>query len=162
LKPRHIVAEAAVTGAMSLTALFLGAGVAAADPASDTPPMPVSHEAGEVVPPSETAQGDTNGAAQEAKPEGNGLPCPLCHLNLPPAPDLPPLDIPPPFQVTVPVTVPLSVGLPAIPFVLPPPPAPELPPPPAVSLPAVPLPAAPLPAVPLPPPPSIPLPPPPF
>jgi hypothetical protein len=154
LKPRHIVAEAAVTGAMSLTALFLGAGagVAAADPESDIPPMPVSHDAGEAAPPSETAPGNTNGAVQESKPEGNGLPCPLCHLNLPPAPDLPPLDIPPPVQVTVPVTVPLSVGLPAIPFVLPPPPSPVLPPPPAV----------PLPAVPLPPPPSIPLPPPPF
>ena len=86
-----------------------------------------------------TANADEQKDQEQTKaPPGNGLRCPLCSLNLPPAP----FDIPPPIQVTVPVGV--SLGLPSLPLLLPPP---QLPPPPQV---------------PLPPPPSIPLPPPPF
>jgi hypothetical protein len=129
LNSRLIAAGATVVGAVTLSALLCGTGVAGAD-----------------------RDGDSQQDEQQAQPvaaPGNGLPCPLCSLNLPPAPfDIPPpppLDIPPPVQVTVPVGV--SLGLPAIPLGLPLPPPPQLPPPPEV---------------PLPPAPSIPLPPPPF
>jgi hypothetical protein len=146
---RLIVAEAAVGGAVSLGALILGTGVAAADPAA--PELPAEQAAA-----SDPATPDGDGQKdqeQQAEPvHDNGLPWPLSSLDLPPAPfDVPPpppLDIPPPVQVTVPVGV--SLGLPAIPLGLP---APQLPPPPEVPLPPAPQ---------LPPPPAIPLPPPPF
>jgi hypothetical protein len=134
LNLRRIVAGAAVGGAASLSALLLGTGVAGADPAA--PALPAEQAAA-----SEPATSDTDGQEHQDQPaaaQGNGLPCPFCSLNLPPAP----FDIPPPVQVTVPVGV--SLGLPSLPLFLPPP---QLPPPPQV---------------PLPPPPSIPLPPPPF
>jgi hypothetical protein len=147
LNSRLIAAGATVVGALTLSALLCGTGVAGADRAA--PAMPAEQAAASDP---ATRDGDSQQDEQQAQPvaaPGNGLPCPLCSLNLPPAPfDIPPpppLDIPPPVQVTVPVGV--SLGLPAIPLGLPLPPPPQLPPPPEV---------------PLPPAPSIPLPPPPF
>lgn len=106
------------------------------------PPLPAEQAA--ATDPA-TPDGDSQkDADQPVAAAGNGLPCLLCSLNLPPAP----FDIPPPVQVTVPVGV--SLGLPAIPLALP---APQLLPPPQLLLP-------PAPEVPLLPPPSIPLPPP--
>jgi hypothetical protein len=147
LNLRLIAAGATIGGAVSLSALLLGSGGAAAEPGA--PPQPAEQAAGSDP---GTANADEQKDAEQTKaPPGNGLPCPLCSLNLPPAPfDIPPPDIPPPIQVTVPVGV--SLGLPSLPLLLPPP---QLPPPPQVPLP-------PPPSIPLPPPPSIPLPPPPF
>jgi hypothetical protein len=151
LNLRLIVAGATVAGAVSLSALLFGSGGAAAEPGA--PPVPAEQAAGS-DPATVNADGQKDAQKEEAQPKaapGNGLPCPLCSLNLPPAPiDIPPPDIPPPIQVTVPVGV--SLGLPSLPLFLPPP---QLPPPPQVPLP-------PPPSIPLPPPPSIPLPPPPF
>lgn len=145
---RLIVAGATVGGAVSLGALLLDTGVAAADPAA--PALPAEHAAAS-DPAASSAEGQQD--QHQAEPvHDNGLPWPFSSLDLPPAPfDVPPpppLDIPPPVQVTVPVGV--SLGLPAIPLGLP---LPQLPPPPEVPLPPGPQ---------LPPPPSIPLPPPPF
>jgi hypothetical protein len=148
LNLRLIVAGATVGGAVSLSALLLGPGVAGADPAD--PQLPAEQAAAtDLATPDAEDQEDE----RQAEPvHDNGLPWPLNGLDLPSAPfDVPPpppLDIPPPVQVTVPVGV--SLGLPAIPLGLP---APQLPPPPEVPLPPAPQ---------LPPPPSIPLPPPPF
>jgi hypothetical protein len=72
---------------------------------------------------SDPATPDAEGRQDKDQAEpvhNNGLPCPLCLLDLPPAPfDIPPrapLDIPPPVQVTVPVGV--SLGPPSLPLLL--------------------------------------------
>ena len=85
---RLIVAGATVGGAVSLSALLFGSGGAAAEPGA--PPVPAEQAAGSDP---ATANADEQKDQEQTKaPPGNGLPCPLCSLNLPPAP----FDIPPP------------------------------------------------------------------
>jgi hypothetical protein len=146
VKNRHIMAETAVAGAVGFAALFIGAGVASADtPAPEQAAPDTACTADQGC--DDQAQHE-NQSAQAAPAPGNGLPCPLCELSLPPMPDIPPPNIPPPFQVTVPISVGLpGIGLPGIGFSLAPP---SIPGPQAPSIPA---PSIPAPAIPLPPPP---------
>ncbi|HXO50851.1 MAG TPA: hypothetical protein VN888_07435, partial [Mycobacterium sp.] len=67
---------------MSLSALLFGSGGAAAEPGA--PPVPAEQAAG-----SDPATANADEQKDQAQPKaapGNGLQCPLCSLDLPPAP----------------------------------------------------------------------------